>query len=987
MSKKKVTAPRTYNPGKGRPKEHLAYLNYQEMQALKRLNGGNQERGPRGLPSFPPADAAGSSSKASSTGARGPTGPQGQARSSPAGNKGGAPGSVSRTSTASKTTTGARGPTGPQGQARTSPAGGSPGAVSRPSGSGFSGIGGGGGGARDSGQAAARQASQSRFADTSRGGTAAVSRISGGTLGGNQRDAQFREAATSRSISKAANTPALKQDAGRSAVGGISKDKSVGIVDGSRIKGAIQGVKDLGIAGVPGGMPRVGVPAATVTTQQMRNLYSQYQQPPSPAPTKRQIAEQLQMTYPDRWGKYSLAEVENTVDKLAQSLPGEADINKYSAASMRNLAQVGINQVVRNLTPDQMLKAIDTTGMDIKRGTQKFAYPGPSSIGMTGNWADQNLARQSYETAMRSIESAIENKGVAPQARNATNFVAAGSPMVRDVRAVGSPVYGTQFGIDPVAQSAVERRNRLADMKRDYAQYRTPGADLNIVPASATPGREAVPGLISYPKLDRPTSSTAAQEAARLRGLMESYQQPPGYGKRTVDRVPTYDGGPAKSFTISPEIQGPDRKSPSIVMTDPRVNLALSDNMPGRVKRYTDRITPEFERLSEDPTIQGRTVVPSPEQSLYRGRLPSGMSFTPGLPERMPDVPIPRPRPEVQGPPRPIRGMSFTGMPDQMFAGAEVPYRPYDIRKPEFGIAAIPEPASMNMLPDVQGPPRPIGGMSFVPGLERMSYPKGFVPSVSAPTSEMVEMMRPAGPFVTTEEDPESLRYKEAVRVMSMLSGGYPTREEVEDFPEESASPSQEAASPSQDITLSPEAEEAQEEARKIAKTTRRGAQTLLNLAVAPGVGTAAGQVFKYLDGQVQKLVDAYQDAGMTERKAMEEKYPNLIPRAQAMGINSYYGMDKYNAWAEASGLRSPPSREGGGGGISDIVAGGTPRAPGGTTEPPSTQPPTQSGRRPDIYYMWDLGVNIPSPGAPNYTQYQTYLAERLAAQRAMGYV
>jgi len=68
-----IIAPRTYNPGKGRPKEHLAYLNYQEMLALKRLNGNNQERGPRGLPSFPPSDAAGSSSKASSSTSSGST--------------------------------------------------------------------------------------------------------------------------------------------------------------------------------------------------------------------------------------------------------------------------------------------------------------------------------------------------------------------------------------------------------------------------------------------------------------------------------------------------------------------------------------------------------------------------------------------------------------------------------------------------------------------------------------------------------------------------------------------------------------------------------------------------------------------------------------------------------------------------------------------------------------------------------------------------
>lgn len=56
MSKKKktVTAPLSYDPGKGRPKEYLAYLNWQEMEALKRLNGNNMERGPMGLPSFPP---------------------------------------------------------------------------------------------------------------------------------------------------------------------------------------------------------------------------------------------------------------------------------------------------------------------------------------------------------------------------------------------------------------------------------------------------------------------------------------------------------------------------------------------------------------------------------------------------------------------------------------------------------------------------------------------------------------------------------------------------------------------------------------------------------------------------------------------------------------------------------------------------------------------------------------------------------------------
>ncbi len=73
MSKKKVTAPLSYDPGKGRPKEYLAYLNWQEMQALRRLNGNNMERGPMGLPSFPPDWSGSDSSTGNWSGAGGST--------------------------------------------------------------------------------------------------------------------------------------------------------------------------------------------------------------------------------------------------------------------------------------------------------------------------------------------------------------------------------------------------------------------------------------------------------------------------------------------------------------------------------------------------------------------------------------------------------------------------------------------------------------------------------------------------------------------------------------------------------------------------------------------------------------------------------------------------------------------------------------------------------------------------------------------------
>lgn len=76
-----VKVPLTYDPGKGRPKEHLAYLNEREMAFLRSINGNNMERGPRGLPSFPPDDSLGSSSNNSKPsgggGSKGPGGPSG----------------------------------------------------------------------------------------------------------------------------------------------------------------------------------------------------------------------------------------------------------------------------------------------------------------------------------------------------------------------------------------------------------------------------------------------------------------------------------------------------------------------------------------------------------------------------------------------------------------------------------------------------------------------------------------------------------------------------------------------------------------------------------------------------------------------------------------------------------------------------------------------------------------------------------------------
>lgn len=98
---KKVKAPKTYNPGGGRPIEHLAYLNRQEMDYLRAINNGHVSRGPKGLPSFAEeslagpggsksgggSGAGGGSSASSGTGGQGKTtsGTQSTTASKPAG--------------------------------------------------------------------------------------------------------------------------------------------------------------------------------------------------------------------------------------------------------------------------------------------------------------------------------------------------------------------------------------------------------------------------------------------------------------------------------------------------------------------------------------------------------------------------------------------------------------------------------------------------------------------------------------------------------------------------------------------------------------------------------------------------------------------------------------------------------------------------------------------------------------------------------------
>ena len=76
------------------------------------------------------------------------------------------------------------------------------------------------------------------------------------------------------------------------------------------------------------------------------------------------------------------------------------------------------------------------------------------------------------------------------------------------------------------------------------------------------------------------------------------------------------------------------------------------------------------------------------------------------------------------------------------------------------------------------------------------------------------------------------------------------------------------------------------------------------------------------------------------------------------------------------------------GGGITDIGSGGKAEPPRiEQAEKEATKPkpkPKEDGRRPAIYYKWDLGVGVPSPTDSDYTLYLKYLQEKAAAKAGM---
>jgi len=970
MSKKKVTAPLTYNPGKGRPKEYLAYLNYQEMQALKRLNGNNQERGPRGLPSFPPAGAmsGGSAKSPASTSKEAGAG----SRPSSGGPRSGERGSVS-------------------------PSSGSPRGSNPP-----------GAGGSDSGS---RQSGGSRPSGGMMGGTGA---------GGSSRttpsrassDREAIDAANKANSSIAKTTPALKSDLSRS-VSAKPMGASVGVnfPTGGRISGAIKSLQAPAAPVNQDVSRKVTIPAATISTNQSLSPSAARIAMGDVAPTPsiyktvaeadRAIVAKATQTYNQRFGtNYTPDQFSRLAKTVAGEAAGESDFGRAAVANTFGnraaLAQQEGSPYGYMGGGDFASLADQYDAYRVQNAPYRAAVPGTKTYQQGVNAMYQTMNPQSTFSRTASPKVLTSTHYYNPaEVRREPDWAMDKTKFER----IGSHLFGTAEASPSTVAKA--RAAQLAN------------ADASIVPTSFTPEESGVPTPRSRPpsqNMQRPPSAgrsivvptTSAQEAAKLRGLMESYQQPPGYGKQFVDRVPTYDGGPPKSFKMSTEIQGPVRPA----------------------KLYTDRIKPEsqysgygttgYSTLSGIPTPDSVGLLPS--DSSYKGVFGLAKSGVNALTGGLKTLSMPE---TYKMPEAAAEGLRNWGL----AKGIETPKNLY-----EEAMSLYSDPQADADLIKAATPFAESLRNKFVSGVSGLqeSYKNALsnraaseddMPSVDTSTTK-ISVGPKLGTIDKIVEDQKNLTKQEKDELKQILSEAA-SRSNVEWSTDEfnatineakrnlasgenpsspKAQPAPKGGYPLTSMGTAPEVIspdifvplEQRKKYEKRLKNAERGIKGTGAVASAltgiPGGRKLGGVLSETYNASVKEKLDNYVLSTPEQRAEMERKDPSLTAWADIIGETPQLDRRNYTDWAEKSGLRVAPDRRGGG---ENPEIRSLTRKPKGdeTTTPEPDTPSTTPGRRPDIYYMWDLGINIPSPSDPNYNQYQTYLAERLAAQRAMGYV
>lgn len=1060
-SKSRVTAPRSYDPGKGRPKEYLAYLNYQEMQALKRLNGNNQERGPKGLPSFPPAGSmSGTSAKSPASTSTSKAAGSTTSKTTTSNTKMSSSTQSGAVKTASKTTT-----SNTKMSNSTQTGGGNK--NNNTASQSRSTVGGGGNKSPSGGF------SQSQFGGGSKAKGPAASMAAA-------KDSAAKAAVTARDNAKAQKNPGFKADMGRYSIGDGYKAPT-----GGQIKGAIAAVKS---GMTPTGYAQQNLRGPLGPNAEMRKGIT----PQTDAYRLGQVSQNLY----DKFGNRSVQEAANFMRDYARSLPAEAAVNMTrnfndQAQRMRDLGTVGINQAL-NVSTNKVMRGIDTFSKP------QFQKPSKISMGLVSeNSAWASRARDALSDAMTRPVTVSE------VARKATNFTAPNKPLSaihRNIKEVGRTPAG-RFGVDPAYEKRTnaalgEASRRLAgEPARPSPAVNRAGTPVAGIPAPDAPiprsrppsqnmqrptGAYAIAGntapqapaaLMSgtKPIQDRVVSITTPDgkrfdtTADRVESVLKERGIPSAEIDRTISKLKQSE---TNDFYTAPNGEVLSRNemdrarvmsgeaNPHNVLSGPRAttaprptqttapnpsyfgdinNRAVATPSRSYFGDIADRkvATPSksyfgdiSERAVATPSrsyfgdINDRAVV-SPSRS-YFGDIADRKSFAPSqsyfgdISER-----------KVVTPSRSY----FGDIADRKIVrNSDAP--PYALSEKTYGVETVPE--GIASLPSGQGPWS--GGSTTV-------TPRTLAPQTALPqTKEIYDRVPQDAAAPVTRGPAASMAAAKAIgKIASETQVSAPVKREdggvesarttidsyVDSYPgldqgEKAALRSsmirdvvngnveftkadidKKVAAIKNAATFAPEgylgpdealpknvSPEAQKEMERQEKINKRGVQVM---KFRNPVLTLADGLRKIFTGKTTSQADAalkrqYMQSTPDQQAALEAKYPNLTRFARDVGLTPQLSMDNYTNWADKSGLRAPQGSGTGNSqdrslGIASIVnsAGGAEGA-----SAPASSLSTQGGARPQIYYEWDLGVNIPSPGDPLYTMYMTYLAERQAAAAAM---
>lgn len=996
MGKKKVTAPLTYDPGKGRPKEYLAYLNHREMEFLRRFNGEGPYRGPRGLPSFVlgGANISGTAANRSVASASQSSG----SRPSSGGRDGGIRDSV--------------------GANRPSSSGASRGDV----------------GGRDSGTRGSVGANRPSSPGVSRGDVAGRDGGIRNVAGANTPDKSAISSANRTNTVSAQKSPAFKADTGRTVnVGPMGTPVSVKAPPGGKIKGAIQSVK----APAP---PKqdvtrgVTVPTATIKTSQPLSPSAARAAMGDVAPTRsiyktvaeadRAIVAKATQTYNQRFGtNYTPDQYSRLAKTVAGEAAGESDFGRAAVANTFGnrtaLAQQEGSPYGYMGGEDFASLADQYDAYRMQNAPYRAAVPGTKTYqqGVNAMYQAMNPESTFSKTASPKVLTAThyynpaEVRREPDWARDKANF-----------ERVGSHLFGTAEASPKAVSKA--RAEQIAR------------AGTTIVPASSTPEESGVP----TPRLRPPSQNMQRPQSAGIESVkttlrekeindrLVNLQNPDGtritvsvgnvYDSLVGSGVPEEDASrianemiaaPGNEYNIkSPPPGRPNERTLDAGLGRNPYDVQRAIGVPrarppqpglGRAAYDIERSPTQYsgiERFTPPQVTAGLSRNPFDTQTA--GGYSGYGSFTP--PVRTAN--LDRNVYDAGRTPSTYSGITDFNVPNRT---AGIARNQFDTRvsAPEYSGYGATGYSTLSGIPTPDG----AGLIGSADSIKPNGVPsEDDMPSVDTNTTKIS-----VGPKLETidkiVEDQKNLTKQEKDELKRILSEAA-SRSNVEWSTDEfkatineakrnlasgggqvppKSQPAPKGGYPLTSMGTAPVVDMPQisltpEQAEEVGNRVKRG-KTAIRVAGSrvPGLGGFLGE--KY-EESVKKKLDNYVLATPEQRAEMERKDPSLTAWAGIIGETPQLDRSNYTNWADKSGLRGAPDRRGGGenSGIRSLT-----REPEGdeTTTPEPDTPSTPSGRRPDIYYMWDLGINIPSPSDPNYNQYQTYLAERLAAQRAMG--